>query len=75
VAAARADEADESTGQGFGKGIVEKFLAEGAKVVIADFVEAVGSKAAQELKCKHTSLATYHVTAFQAMATMRLAPL
>ncbi|ETN36904.1 uncharacterized protein HMPREF1541_07891 [Cyphellophora europaea CBS 101466] len=39
-------------GQGFGKGIVEKFLAEGAKVVIADFVEAVGGKTAKDLGCE-----------------------
>lgn len=36
-------------GQGFGKGIVAKFAREGAKVVIADFVEDVGSKTAEEL--------------------------
>lgn len=38
-------------GQGFGKGIAKKFLDEGAQVVIADFVEDVGQKAAEELKC------------------------
>jgi len=38
-------------GQGFGKGIAEKFLAEGAKVVIADFSEKVGAAAAKELGC------------------------
>ncbi|WPG99205.1 Hypothetical protein R9X50_00201600 [Acrodontium crateriforme] len=37
---------------GFGKGIAEKFLAEGAKVIIADFVEEAGTKAASELKCE-----------------------
>jgi len=39
-------------GGGFGKGITEKFLAEGAKVVIADFSEEVGSKTAKELGCE-----------------------
>lgn len=38
-------------GGGFGKGIAEKFVAEGAKVVIADFAEEVGQKTASELKC------------------------
>jgi NAD(P)-dependent dehydrogenase (short-subunit alcohol dehydrogenase family) len=38
-------------GQGFGKGIAEKYLAEGAKVVIADFSEKVGAAAAKELGC------------------------
>jgi len=39
-------------GQGFGKGIAQKFLEEGAQVVIADFVEDIGKKAAEELKCE-----------------------
>jgi NAD(P)-dependent dehydrogenase (short-subunit alcohol dehydrogenase family) len=39
-------------GGGFGKGIAEKFLAEGAKVIIADFVEDVGKKTADELQCE-----------------------
>ncbi|CZT24449.1 related to 3-oxoacyl-(acyl carrier protein) reductase [Ramularia collo-cygni] len=39
-------------GGGFGKGIAEKFLAEGAKVIIADFVEDVGKATAAELKCE-----------------------
>lgn len=39
-------------GQGFGKGIAKKFLDEGAQVVIADFVEDIGQKAASELKCE-----------------------
>lgn len=38
-------------GQGFGKGIAEKYIAEGAKVVIADFSEKVGAPAAKELGC------------------------
>jgi len=38
-------------GSGFGKGIAEKFVREGAKVVIADFSVEWGSKAAQDLKC------------------------
>jgi NAD(P)-dependent dehydrogenase (short-subunit alcohol dehydrogenase family) len=38
-------------GGGFGKGIAEKFLEEGAKVIIADFAEDVGQKTASELKC------------------------
>lgn len=38
-------------GQGFGKGIAEKFIDEGAQVVIADFVEEIGQKAASQLKC------------------------
>lgn len=36
-------------GGGFGKGIAAKFAKEGAKVVIADFVEEVGIKTADEL--------------------------
>lgn len=39
-------------GNGFGKGISEKFVQEGAKVIIADFNEELGSKAASELKCE-----------------------
>ena len=39
-------------GGGFGKGIAEKFIAEGAKVIIADFAEEVGQKTASELKCE-----------------------
>ncbi|SMQ46899.1 unnamed protein product [Zymoseptoria tritici ST99CH_1A5] len=38
-------------GGGFGKGIAEKFIAEGAKVIIADFVAEMGQKTADELKC------------------------
>ncbi len=38
-------------GMGFGKGIVEKFVAEGAKVVLADFSKDLGEKAASEFKC------------------------
>ena len=38
-------------GQGFGKGIAKKFLAEGAKVIIADFKPDVGQAAAKELNC------------------------
>lgn len=38
-------------GGGFGKGIAQKFVEEGAKVVIADFVEELGQKSADELKC------------------------
>lgn len=34
---------------GFGKGIVAKFVNEGAKVIIADFVEEAGQKTAAEL--------------------------
>lgn len=36
------------TGQGFSEAIAEKFLAEGAKVVLADFAEDIGGKAAKE---------------------------
>ncbi|KAK4635565.1 4-formylbenzenesulfonate dehydrogenase TsaC1/TsaC2 [Fulvia fulva] len=39
-------------GGGFGKGIAKKYIEEGAKVVIADFVEDVGQKTAQELRCE-----------------------
>lgn len=37
---------------GFGKGIVTKFVEEGARVVIADVSREVGEKAAAELGCK-----------------------
>lgn len=37
---------------GFGKGIAEKFIKEGAKVIIADFVEDAGKKTAGELKAE-----------------------
>ena len=37
---------------GFGKGIAQKFVEEGATVVIADFVEDAGKKTADELKCE-----------------------
>lgn len=37
---------------GFGKGIAQKFIEEGATVVIADFVEDAGKKTADELKCE-----------------------
>lgn len=36
---------------GFGKGIVEKFVKEGAKVVIADLSEANGTAVASEFNC------------------------
>lgn len=36
---------------GFGKGIVTKFVNEGAKVIIADLSEEAGQQVAQELKC------------------------
>ncbi|GAB7363912.1 hypothetical protein MBLNU230_g4475t1 [Neophaeotheca triangularis] len=36
---------------GFGKGIATKFIEDGAKVVIADFVSDVGEKTAGELSC------------------------
>nr|OQO29319.1 hypothetical protein B0A51_02895 [Rachicladosporium sp. CCFEE 5018]OQO29869.1 hypothetical protein B0A51_02321 [Rachicladosporium sp. CCFEE 5018] len=39
-------------GGGFGKGIAETFLKQGAKVIIGDFVEDVGQKTASELKCE-----------------------
>jgi len=42
-------------GGGFGKGIAEKFIAEGAKVIIADFSEEVGTKTAKELGCEFQS--------------------
>lgn len=37
---------------GFGKGIAEKMKAEGAEVIIADFVEEAGQKTASELNCE-----------------------
>lgn len=37
---------------GLGKGISSKFVEEGAKVVIADFSEEVGTRTAGELKCE-----------------------
>jgi len=37
---------------GFGKGIADRFVQDGAKVVIADFVEDAGQKTAGELKCE-----------------------
>jgi NAD(P)-dependent dehydrogenase (short-subunit alcohol dehydrogenase family) len=45
-----------TAGQGFGKTIAEKFIAEGAKVVIADFKQELGEAAAKELN------ATFHLT-------------
>ena len=39
-------------GGGLGKGIAEKFIAEGAKVIITDMAEEVGQKTAGELKCE-----------------------
>jgi len=39
-------------GGGFGKGIAEIFVNEGAKVIIADFAEDAGSKTASELKAE-----------------------
>jgi NAD(P)-dependent dehydrogenase (short-subunit alcohol dehydrogenase family) len=39
-------------GGGFGKGIAEKFVKEGAKVIITDFVEDVGQKTAGEIKAE-----------------------
>ena len=39
-------------GGGFGKGIAKKFVDEGAKVIIADFVEDVGKKTAEEVKAE-----------------------
>ena len=41
---------------GLGKGIAEKFVAEGAKVVIADFKSDVGEPTAKSLNC------TFHLT-------------
>lgn len=39
-------------GGGFGKGIAAEYIKQGAKVVIADFVEEVGQKTANELGCE-----------------------
>lgn len=39
-------------GGGFGKGIAEKFVKEGAKVIITDFAEEVGQKTAGEIKAE-----------------------
>jgi NAD(P)-dependent dehydrogenase (short-subunit alcohol dehydrogenase family) len=39
-------------GGGFGKGIAEKFVQEGAKVIITDFAEEVGQKTAGEIKAE-----------------------
>jgi len=39
-------------GGGFGKGIAAEFVKQGASVIIADFVEEVGQKTADELKCE-----------------------
>ena len=39
-------------GGGFGKGISEKFVKEGAKVVIVDMNEEVGQKTASEIKAE-----------------------
>ncbi len=39
-------------GGGFGKGIAEKFVSEGAKVVIIDMNEEVGQKTASEIKAE-----------------------
>ena len=39
-------------GSGFGAGIAKKFLAEGAKVVIADMSQEMGTKVAGELGCQ-----------------------
>lgn len=39
-------------GGGFGKGIAEKFVAEGAKVLIVDMNEEVGKKTAGEIKAE-----------------------
>lgn len=39
-------------GGGFGKGIAAEFIKQGAKVIIADFVEEVGQKSASELGCE-----------------------
>ncbi|CAK4031203.1 Hypothetical predicted protein [Lecanosticta acicola] len=38
-------------GGGFGKGIAQKFLEEGATVIIADFVQELGTSTAKELGC------------------------
>lgn len=37
---------------GFGKAIAEKFVSEGAKVIITDMIEDVGKKSADDLKCE-----------------------
>lgn len=39
-------------GGGFGKGIAKEFVKQGAKVIIADFVEDVGQKTSSELGCE-----------------------
>lgn len=39
-------------GGGFGKGIAEKFVQEGAKVIITDFAEEAGQKTAGEIKAE-----------------------
>lgn len=39
-------------GGGFGKGIAAEFVKQGASVIIADFVEEVGQKTSDELKCE-----------------------
>lgn len=39
-------------GGGFGKGISEKFVQEGAKVLIVDMNEEVGKKTADEIKAE-----------------------
>lgn len=39
-------------GGGFGKGISEKFVKEGAKVIIVDMAEDVGKKTADEIKAE-----------------------
>lgn len=38
-------------GMGLGKGIVEKFVVDGPKVVLADFSQELGAKTASEFKC------------------------
>ncbi len=40
-------------GGGFGKGIAQKFLDEGAKVLIADYAEDISQKTAKELGCEY----------------------
>lgn len=37
---------------GFGKGIAEKFVRKGAKVVIINIIENIGKKAIKELGCE-----------------------
>lgn len=39
-------------GGGFGKGIAAEFVKQGASVIIADFVEEVGTATAKELGCE-----------------------